>query len=302
MNGKGIKGILIILWGLSLVVFVWFTRNKCNVSLDSPKPAETLPVIYAITPTYYRPLQKAELTRLSQTLMLVPNVYWVIVEDADEVSDLVRGIRKESGLYKRSVQLQTATPTEFKLKKKDPHWSKPRGVDQRNTGLEWVRRRIMDEASSHRPTIVYFMDDDNTYSIELFKEMSKIELGRVGVWPVGLVGGLMVEKPLVNASGVVTGFNAAWRPDRPFAIDMAGFAFSGELLLTFPKAKFSNEAKGGFQETDFLSQLTKRTALQPLADWCTKVLVWHTRSEPPNLNEEKKLIKKGEASDKGMEV
>jgi galactosylgalactosylxylosylprotein 3-beta-glucuronosyltransferase 3 len=50
------------------------------------------------------------------------------------------------------------------------------------------------------------MDDDNSYSVELFEEMSKIERSRVGVWPVGLVGAMLVEKPIVEKSKVV-GFN-----------------------------------------------------------------------------------------------
>jgi galactosylgalactosylxylosylprotein 3-beta-glucuronosyltransferase 3 len=32
------------------------------------------------------------------------------------------------------------------------------------------------------------MDDDNSYSVELFEEMSTIKRGKVGVWGVGLVG------------------------------------------------------------------------------------------------------------------
>lgn len=63
------------------------------------------------------------------------------------------------------------------------------------------------------------MDDDNSYSVELFEEMSKIEPGKVGVWSVGLVGALNVEKPLVKDDKVV-GFNSMWRPERPFPIDM----------------------------------------------------------------------------------
>lgn len=34
-----------------------------------------LPVIYFITPTYYRPTQKADLTRLVQTLGIIPKTY-----------------------------------------------------------------------------------------------------------------------------------------------------------------------------------------------------------------------------------
>ncbi|XP_063704838.1 galactosylgalactosylxylosylprotein 3-beta-glucuronosyltransferase I-like [Culicoides brevitarsis] len=288
--------LLIVLFS-GLAALLWLNRPNCDANSSKiSTEVEKLPTIYAITPTYYRPVQKAELTRLSQTLQLVPNVFWVIIEDATEISDLVRDLRKRSGLYKRSVQLFCQTPDNYKLKPKDPHSSKARGVDQRNTGLQFVRRR-MTEKSEH--AIVFFMDDDNTYSVELFREMAKIEKGRVGVWPVGLVGGLMVEKPIVDANGVVASFNAAYQPQRVFPIDMAGFAIAGDLLLNVPEAGFSYETKPGWQETKFLEQLTTRKKLQPLANRCMDVLVWHTRTQEPVLKYEKK---RKVASDFGMEV
>lgn len=93
---------------------------------------------------------------------------------------------------------------------------KPRGVAQRNTGLAWIRKNV--KYSSTSQSVVYFMDDDNTYSIELFEQMKLIQSNKVGVWPVGLVGGLMVEKPVLDDENLVLGFNSAWRPERPFPV------------------------------------------------------------------------------------
>jgi len=45
--------------------------------------ATGLPVIYVITPTYARAVQKADLTRLANTLLLVPSLHWIVVEDSD---------------------------------------------------------------------------------------------------------------------------------------------------------------------------------------------------------------------------
>ena len=42
----------------------------------------SLPMVYVITPTYARPTQMADLTRLSQALQGVPNVTWILVEDS----------------------------------------------------------------------------------------------------------------------------------------------------------------------------------------------------------------------------
>lgn len=61
---------------------------------------------------------------------------------------------------------------------------------------------------------------------------------KVSVWPVGLVGGLMVEKPLLDTSGHVVGWNSAWKPERPFPLDMAGFAINLELFLKNPEVFF----------------------------------------------------------------
>lgn len=235
--------------------------------------------------------------------MLVPNIHWIIIEDATETSALVRNVLKRAGLDGRSTLLYAKTPTDFKLKDKDPNWTKPRGVEQRNVGLAWCRIRFQVTAGIiERNSVVYFMDDDNTYSLELFAEIAKIPVGKVGVWPVGLVGGLMVEKPVLNGDGTVLGFNSVWRPERPFPIDMAGFAISGDLLITYPAAAFSYDVQRGYQESEILRHLTVVRDMVPLASLCTDVLVWHTRTESPKLDAENKLRKDGQRTDEGMEV
>lgn len=284
--------LLLILFGLLL----WYLgfRNKCTIEISVE-----LPLIYAVTPTYARPTQKAELTRLSHVIMLVPNIYWILIEDASQRSLLVDSLLKRSNLINRSTVLNVKTPDEYKLSKKDQNWMKPRGVEQRNLALKWIR----ENSSNDRHSLVYFMDDDNTYSVELFNEITKIENNKVGVWPVGLVGGLMVEKPILNERNIVSGFNAAWRPERPFPIDMAGFAISVNLLKKNLQSVFSFEVARGYQESEILRQLTTRQELQPLANLCKDVLVWHTRTEKPKLTDEEKLLKEGKKpSNDKMEV
>ena len=51
-------------------------------------------------------------------------------------------------------------PTKYKNGK----GAKPRGVANRNLGLEWVIENSDDG-------VVYFADDDNTYDIRLFEEV-----------------------------------------------------------------------------------------------------------------------------------
>ena len=233
--------------------------------------------IFIITPTYTRLEQKAELTRLCHTFSLLQNVIWIVVEDSEEVTPLVDDFLKRSCAVP-FVHLNAVTPPEWKLAPKDPNWRKPRGVVQRNKGIEYLRE------SGYKRGVVYFADDDNTYDLALFKEMRDIKT--VGVWPVGLVGGMLVEAPVVE-DGVVVGFNSVWKPTRPFPIDMAGFAINLKLLLDKFDAWFEYEAPRGYLESTLLRQIVERSELEPKADGCTKVYVWHTQTKKTNIKERK---------------
>ncbi|XP_046571900.1 galactosylgalactosylxylosylprotein 3-beta-glucuronosyltransferase 2-like [Haliotis rubra] len=165
-------------------------------------------------------------------------------------------------------------------------------------GLSWLRKNLDPEI---QPGVVYFVDDDNTYDLKIFAQMRKTK--KVSVWPVGLVGGLRFESPIVK-NGKVTGWFTYWKPDRPFALDMAGFAVNLQLFFTYPEVEFSNYVKRGFQESTVLSgMMVTLDDLEPLADNCTKVLVWHTRTEAPKLTSEDKMKRKfGLGSDPNVEV
>ena len=63
--------------------------------------------------------------------------------------------------------------------------------------------------------------------------------GGVSVWPVGTVGRLLYEAPIVT-EGVVIGWRAAYRTDRKYPVDMAGFAVNTQLLQEHPAAMFDN--------------------------------------------------------------
>lgn len=124
------------------------------------------PVIYAITPTFARPVQKAELTRLAQTFLHVPNFHWILVEDAPQKTPLVTRFLETSGLI--YTHLFATTPPNYKLGRNDPNWKKPRGVEQRNAALKWLRENL----KLSNKGVVYFADDDNTYSLKLFREVN----------------------------------------------------------------------------------------------------------------------------------
>ncbi|KAH9375945.1 hypothetical protein HPB48_012585 [Haemaphysalis longicornis] len=263
-------------------------QSDCVAAVEKLSDGERKPVIYAITPTYARPVQEAELTRLSHTFRLVPRFHWILVEDSSSKTELVSGFLARCGVP--YTHLYVATPGELKLGPKDPSWLLPKGVLQRNEGLRWLR------ANGHKLDprgVVYFADDDNTYDLRLFEEMRKTV--KVSVWPVGLVGGLLVEGPKVR-DGRVSGWNALWKPKRQaqrYPLDMAGFAVSLRLLLDFPEAQFRLRLPRGEQESFLLGQLLAGPhELEPRAENCTQTLVWHTRTQDPKLDQERRKARR----------
>ncbi|XP_061768839.1 galactosylgalactosylxylosylprotein 3-beta-glucuronosyltransferase 3 [Nerophis ophidion] len=265
--------------------------EETKQSQNQPAKA-SIPTIFVITPTYTRPVQKAELTRLSHTFLHVPQLHWVVVEDSQHKTSLVRDLLAKSGLS--YTHLNVVTAKENKLQEGDPRWKKPRGVEQRNEALRWLR-----EGAQSQQGVVYFADDDNTYSLQLFDEMRNTQ--RVSVWPVGLVGGMKYEKPVVEGGKVVR-FHTGWNPSRPFPIDMAGFAVSLRLVLANPDSRFDSMAPIGFLESSFLQGLVTIDQLEPKADKCSLVLVWHTRTEKPKMKREEALQAQGLGSDPDVEV
>ena len=76
---------------LGLQAELGYLRQKlavCDPSSISTNLAAFTP-IYIVTPTYARPQQKAELTRLKNALLLVPSVHWIVIEDAPSKTSLV---------------------------------------------------------------------------------------------------------------------------------------------------------------------------------------------------------------------
>ena len=122
---------------------------------------DKIPPIYFITPTYKRLTQKADLIRICQTLMLVPNLVWIVIEDDVRPSELVTNLLEHCSV--KSVHLTEKT-TSFVSRRQGGGGH--RGVDQRNLGLKWIRDNV-----NELEGVVYFGDDDNTYDIRLFEEV-----------------------------------------------------------------------------------------------------------------------------------
>lgn len=73
----------------------------------------------------------------------------------------------------------------------------------------------------------------------------------------------------------VVGFFDSWPARRTFPVDMAGFAVN----LKFLKPDAVMPYIAGYEEDKFLRSLDLQLEdIEPLADNCSKVLVWHTRT------------------------
>ena len=119
--------------------------------------------ILVVTPTHYRYTQRVDLTTICHTLMLVPNVVWIVIEDSKFKTSSVTQLLERCRV--NSVHLNATTPAGSPTV---DHGRQPsaRGIVQRNTALEWLRGH---HANSNG--VVYFADDDNKYDLRLFEEV-----------------------------------------------------------------------------------------------------------------------------------
>ncbi|XP_019869458.1 galactosylgalactosylxylosylprotein 3-beta-glucuronosyltransferase P isoform X2 [Aethina tumida] len=237
------------------------TNVRINECLNDG--SENLPPLYVITPTYRRSEQLAELTRLSNTLMLVPNLHWLVIEDAYKTNDLITELLERTGI--KYEYLTAPMPEQYKKKK----GTKPRGVSNRNKGLDWIRENA-------KTGVFYFADDDNSYDLQLFREIRYTK--RVSMFPVGLVTKFGVSTPVIR-NGQFIEFYDGWLGGRKFPVDMAGFAVSVQFLLERPQA--SMPYTPGFEEDGFLKSLKpfEPKEIEFMASNCTKIYVWHTQTK-----------------------
>ncbi|CAD5217666.1 unnamed protein product [Bursaphelenchus xylophilus] len=220
--------------------------------------------IILITPTRQRPERMADLTMLSQTLTHLQNIHWIVVEDGDATVPMVEQLLQRTNIPHTYLQsTNNGLPC--------------RGWAHRNLALQYLREN---RANFAKYAVIYFADDDNGYDLRLFDNYVR-QVWRVGIWAVGLPGfGLHgpVEAPKVENSRVV-GWLTAWRPERKFATDMAGFAVNLDLVLK-SGATFNLHCAGTMPEDCFLSQLNiTMEQLEPFGyNEPKEILVWHRKT------------------------
>ncbi|CAF4875732.1 unnamed protein product, partial [Rotaria sp. Silwood2] len=165
------------------------------------------------------------------------------------------------------VHLNIATPDYMKPTQNQSTWRRPRGMFQKNVGLQWIRQNT----NSNDDALIYFADDDNTYHWKLFQEIRKVQ--SVGVWPVGLVGELFYERPVCLKGKVYSWFHYVYRK-RKFPTDMAGFAIHLRLFHQYSNYIFNVSANSvAEQESQILDTMTTMDQLECLANNASKVII-----------------------------
>lgn len=229
--------------------------------------------LIVITPTYNRALQAYFLNRLSHVLRLVPPpLLWIVVEMNTASYETADILRKTGVMYRHLVCAENSTDV------------KDRGVYQRNTALEHIQRHRLDG-------VVYFADDDNVYSLDLFHSLR--DISRFGTWPVAMLAQsknkAILEGPVCNGSQVIGWHtNDKSKKLRRFHVDMSGFAFNSTILwdpkrwrrLTSVPIRQLDTVKEGFQETTFIEQVVEdESQMEGTPPGCSRIMNWHLHLE-----------------------
>ncbi|XP_057469961.1 probable beta-1,4-xylosyltransferase IRX9H [Actinidia eriantha] len=233
--------------------------------------------LIVVTPTYNRALQAYYLNRLGQVLRLVPPpLVWIVVEMETVSVETAEILMKTGVVYRHLVCAKNSTDV------------KDRGVHQRNTALEHIEHHKLDG-------IVYFADDDNIYSLELFESLR--EISRFGTWPVAMLAQsknkVILEGPVCNGSEVIGWHtNEKSKRLRRFHVDMSGFAFNSTILWdpkrwqrpTSNPIRQLDSVKEGFQETTFLEQVVEdENQMEATPPGCSRIMNWHLHLEAHEL-------------------
>lgn len=268
--------------------FSFFQLDAISAQKDIASETVDEPVIYVVTPTHFRPTQRADLIRLGNTLKNVPRVHWIVVEDLSKPSDSVFDLLSRSKVWKWT---HMGLGQAYGIGDKQVY----REIDQRNAGIAKVVELTQDKGPNRG--VLYFADDSNAYDLQLFEEMRNIR--RVGCWAVGFSGGNRYERCTIDHdTSVVTGFVSGYMANRKFVVDMAGFAVNVDMLFENRAQNlpfhFSHSSQPGHAETDFVELFIDNISLLEARGNCTKVWVWQTRTatravDSPPQNEREKV-------------
>uniref|UniRef100_A0AC35TJL2 Galactosylgalactosylxylosylprotein 3-beta-glucuronosyltransferase n=1 Tax=Rhabditophanes sp. KR3021 TaxID=114890 RepID=A0AC35TJL2_9BILA len=234
-------------------------------------------LIIIVTPTYKRRQRLADMTRLSQTLGHLKDIYWLVIEDGPKLSRHVQQLLKRSKLPHEYVSLET------------PEGYPKSAWYQRDIAVQYLARESEPIMKGYKHAVVYFADDDNAYDLRLFNNYIR-KVKKFGVWAAAFLGFSSLEYPMVK-KGKLVGFSVCSWTVNYFALDMAMFAFSMDLVKAHPKFAVGKTCHGEVvsPEACIIEQLNiKMKDVEVFGNDLNEngekeVLVYHVRTETPYI-------------------
>ncbi|CAN4119232.1 unnamed protein product [Withania somnifera] len=240
---------------------------SANQSLDQEFIASRK-LLIIVTPTEAHSFQAYYLNHLAHTLKLVPPpLLWIIVEMDSQSIETDSILRRTGVTYRHLVCKRNSTDV------------KDNSVHLRNTALIHIETHRLDG-------IVYFADDSNMYSLDVFEQMRQIS--RFGAWVVARLAEnnrkVILQGPICNGSQVI-----GWHTDgmekrfQRFYAEISGFAFNSTVLWdpkrwnrqTLEPIRQLDIVKGGFQVSTFIEQVVEdESQMEGFPMHCSRIMVW----------------------------
>ncbi|KAG8375573.1 hypothetical protein BUALT_Bualt10G0114600 [Buddleja alternifolia] len=227
-------------------------------------------LLIIVTPTLSRPLQIYYLSRLAHTLKRVPHpLLWIVVEMNSQSMETAELLRNAGVMYRHLV-CSFENSTEITDK----------NVLLRNVALLHIE-------THHLDGIVYFADDNQIYSTDLFDQMRQIS--RFGTWTVAKLeeseGEILLEGPICNGSQVI-GWHVIdmTKRYRRFHADMSGFAFNSTIIWdpkrwhrpTLEPIRQLEMVKEDLQASAFIEQIVEdESQMECFSMDSSGIMVWH---------------------------
>ncbi|MED6123412.1 hypothetical protein PIB30_048953 [Stylosanthes scabra] len=245
-------------------------EQDSNDKLLSEEPyLESQKLLIIVTQTVTNPFQAYYLHRLAQTLKLVsPPLLWIVVEMTSQSEETAEILRNSGVMYRHLVCKSNVTDASL------------RSIQQRNVALSHIETHRLDG-------IVYFADDDNIYSVEIFQQTREIR--RFGTWTVAKPsedkGRIVLEGPVCDGARVI-GWHVSdsHRRLKRFHIEMPGFAFNSTILWdpkrwhrpTLEPIRQLDSVKESFRVSTLIEQVVEdESQMEGLMNNCSSVRVWH---------------------------
>ncbi|KAL5558689.1 hypothetical protein UlMin_034900 [Ulmus minor] len=247
-----------------------------NSSLAQESDLQFQKLLILVTPTYDRPFQAYYLNRLAYTLKLISApLLWIVVEMSSQSAETAEILRKTGVVYRHLICNVNLTDV------------RDITVHQRNVALSHIETHRLDG-------IVYFADDDNIYSTELFEQMRHIR--RFGTWTVAKLldnkNKAMLEGPVCNGTQVIGWhLNESNMRFRRFHAEISGFAFNSTIIWdrkrwhrpTPEPIRQLDTVKDGFQVSTFIEQIVEdESQMEGIGQDCSRIMVWHLHLESTN--------------------